>query len=46
MNHQIKDYVIATQSCITVKEFLLRTFERAGFSDLKFVGTGLDEKLI
>ena len=40
------DFVVATKYCITVKDFLLETFSQAGFPDLKFVGKGIDEKLM
>jgi GDPmannose 4,6-dehydratase len=46
-NHkEPSDFVIATQQCITVKDFLLQTFTQAGFPNLKFVESGLDEKLV
>ena len=42
----LADYVVATESCITVREFLLRAFSKAGFSDLRFEGAGLEERLL
>jgi GDP-D-mannose dehydratase len=37
---------VATQSSLTVRDFLLAVFRKAGFPDLRFTGTGLFEKLV
>ena len=42
----LQDYVVATEACYTVKEFLIRAFMKAGFNDLRFIGKDLDEKLL
>lgn len=42
----LNDYVVSTEACYSVKEFLIRAFTRAGFPDLHFKGSGLDEKLL
>lgn len=41
-----RDYVVATDSCYSVKDFLIKTFTLAGFENLHFEGEGLDEKLL
>jgi GDP-D-mannose dehydratase len=41
-----RDYVVATDTCYSVKEFLVKAFTLAGFSKLRFEGTGIKERLL
>jgi GDP-D-mannose dehydratase len=38
--------VVATDTCFSVKEFLVKTFTFAGYSNLSFEGTGIKERLL
>ena len=40
-----RDYVVATDSCYSVKEFLVKAFTLAGYSNLRFEGTDINERL-
>ena len=40
-----RDYVVATDACYSVKDFLIKSFTLAGFTDLKFEGTEIHEVL-
>ena len=40
-----KDYVLATEQSVTVKEFAEAAFRKAGYNNIKWVGTGVNEKL-
>ena len=41
-----RDYVVSTDTCFSVKEFLVKTFTFAGYSNLRFEGTGIKERLL
>jgi GDP-D-mannose dehydratase len=38
--------VVATDTCYSVKEFLIKAFTMAGYSHLRFEGTGIEERLL
>ena len=41
-----RDYVVATDTCHSVKEFLVKAFTLAGYSNLRFEGAGIKERLL
>lgn len=41
-----QDYVVATDTCYSVREFLVKAFTLAGYSNLRFEGTGIKECLL
>jgi GDP-D-mannose dehydratase len=41
-----RDYVVATDTCYSVKEFLVKAFTLAGYPNLRFEGTGIKERLL
>ena len=41
-----RDYVVSTDTCYSVKEFLVKAFTLAGYSNLRFEGTGIKERLL
>lgn len=41
-----RDYVVATDTCYSVREFLVKAFTLAGYSNLRFEGTGIKECLL
>ena len=41
-----RDYVVSTDTCCSVKDFLVKAFTLAGYSSLRFEGTGIKERLL
>ena len=41
-----RDYVVATDTCYSVKEFLVKAFILAGYTSVRFEGTGTKECLV
>ena len=41
-----RDYVVSTDTCYSVKDFLVKAFTLAGYSSLRFEGTGIKERLL
>ena len=39
-------YVVATNQCYSVKQFVDEVYRKLGFTQLVWTGTGIDEKLI